>query len=49
MTYKFETPAVFLIGPSAVGKTETSIKLAERYPFEIISVDSAMVFKDMNP
>ena len=48
MTYKFKTPAVFLIGPSAVGKTETSIKLAERYPFEIISVDSAMVFKDMN-
>ena len=48
MTYKFETPAVFLIGPSASGKTDTAIKLAERYPFEIISVDSAMVFKDMN-
>ena len=48
MTYKFQTPAVFLIGPSASGKTETSIELAEKYPFEIISVDSAMVFKDMN-
>ena len=48
MTYKFETPAVFLIGPSASGKTDNAIKLAERYPFEIISVDSAMVFKDMN-
>ena len=48
MTYKFQSPAVFLIGPTASGKTDTAIKLAEKYPFEIISVDSAMVFKDMN-
>ena len=48
MTYKFQSPAVFLIGPTASGKTDTAIKLAEEYPFEIISVDSAMVFKDMN-
>ena len=48
MTYRFQSPAVFLIGPTASGKTDTAIKLAEKYPFEIISVDSAMVFKDMN-
>ena len=48
MTYKFDTPAIFLIGPTASGKTDTSIKLAEKFPFEIISVDSAMVFEDMN-
>ena len=48
MTYKFQNPAVFLIGPTASGKTDTSIQLAEKYPFEIISVDSAMVFKDMD-
>ena len=48
MTYKFQTPAIFLIGPTASGKTETSLRLAEKFPLEIISVDSAMVFKDMN-
>ena len=48
MTHRFQSPAVFLIGPTASGKTDTAIKLAEKYPFEIISVDSAMVFKDMN-
>ena len=48
MTYRFQSPAVFLIGPTASGKTDTAIKLAEKHPFEIISVDSAMVFKDMN-
>ena len=48
MTYRFQSPAVFLIGPTASGKTDTAIKLAEKYPFEIISVDSAMVFKGMN-
>ena len=42
MTYRFQSPAVFLIGPTASGKTDTAIKLAEKYPFEIISVDSAM-------
>ena len=48
MTYKFDTPAIFLIGPTASGKTDASIKLAEKFPFEIVSVDSAMVFRDMN-
>ena len=48
MTYKFQTPAIFLIGPTASGKTETSLRLAEEFPLEIISVDSAMVFKEMN-
>ena len=48
MKFRFQSPAVFLIGPTATGKTDTAIKLAEKYPFEIISVDSAMVFKDMN-
>ena len=48
MTYKFQTPAIFLIGPTASGKTETSLRLAEEFSLEIISVDSAMVFKEMN-
>ena len=41
-------PAIFLLGPTASGKTDLAIKLAERFPVDIISVDSAQVFRDMN-
>ena len=37
-----------LMGPTAVGKTDLAIELLNDFPFEIISVDSAMVFRDMN-
>ncbi len=40
--------AVFIMGPTASGKTDLAIELVKRYPFEIISVDSALVYKDMN-
>lgn len=40
--------AIFLMGPTASGKTSTAIALAERLPVEIISVDSALVYRDMN-
>jgi len=36
--------AVYLIGPTAAGKTDLALRLIERFPFEIISVDSAMVY-----
>ena len=36
------------MGPSAAGKTAISLELARKYPVEIISVDSAMVFKGMD-
>ena len=36
------------MGPSAAGKTAISLELAKKYPVEIISVDSAMVFKGMD-
>lgn len=39
---------VCLMGPTAVGKTDFAISLAKRYPFEIISVDSAMVYRGMD-
>jgi tRNA dimethylallyltransferase len=39
---------VCLMGPTASGKTELAVQLAERFPFEIISVDSAMVYRDMD-
>lgn len=41
-------PAILLMGPTASGKTDLAVALAERFPLEIISVDSAMVFRDMN-
>lgn len=41
-------PAIFLMGPTASGKTALALALAERFPIDIISVDSAQVFRDMN-
>ncbi len=38
----------FLLGPTASGKTATACALRERFPFEIISVDSALVYRGMN-
>ncbi len=43
-----QLPVVFIMGPTASGKTDLAIELVQRYPFEIISVDSALVYKDMN-
>ena len=48
MNYKFNFPAIFLIGPTASGKTEQSFSITKKFPVEIISVDSAMVFKGMD-
>ena len=41
-------PAVCLLGPTATGKTELAISLCKRFPFEIISVDSALVYRGMD-
>lgn len=41
-------PAVFLMGPTASGKTAATIRLYAELPVEIISVDSALVFKGMD-
>lgn len=41
-------PALFIIGPTASGKTGLAIKLMEHFPIEIISVDSALVYKEMD-
>jgi tRNA dimethylallyltransferase len=40
--------AIFLMGPTASGKTELALQLVQRLPCEIISVDSALVYREMN-
>ncbi len=35
------------MGPTASGKTELALKLVQHYPMDIISVDSALVYRDM--
>lgn len=42
------SPAICLMGPTASGKTDLAIYLCEQLPLEIISVDSAMVYRGMD-
>ncbi|MDF2180402.1 tRNA (adenosine(37)-N6)-dimethylallyltransferase MiaA [Aliiglaciecola sp. CAU 1673] len=41
-------PAIFLMGPTASGKTDLAIRLTQTLPCEIISVDSAMIYRGMD-
>jgi tRNA dimethylallyltransferase len=40
--------AVFLLGPTASGKSAVALELARRLPLEIVSVDSAQVYRGMD-
>jgi tRNA dimethylallyltransferase len=40
--------AIFLMGPTASGKTALAVELRKRFPVDIISVDSALVFRGMD-
>lgn len=42
------SPAIFLMGPTASGKTALAVQLAQKLKTEIISVDSAMVYRGMD-
>ncbi|OEF23466.1 tRNA (adenosine(37)-N6)-dimethylallyltransferase MiaA [Vibrio rumoiensis] len=48
MTQSSYPLALFLMGPTASGKTELAIRLRQKYPIEIISVDSALIYKGMD-
>ncbi len=41
-------PVILLMGPTASGKTAVATSLVQEFPFEIVSVDSALVFRHMN-
>lgn len=40
--------AVLLMGPTASGKTDIAVSLCKRFPCDIISVDSALVYRGMD-
>ena len=42
------SPVLFLMGPTATGKTDIAEELFKRLPIEIVSVDSAMVYRGMD-
>ena len=41
-------PAIFLMGPTASGKTAVAVELLQQLPVELISVDTALVYRDMD-
>jgi len=41
-------PAILVMGPTAAGKTEVALKLAERLPVGLISVDSAQIYRGLD-
>ncbi len=43
-----KSPVIFLMGPTASGKTDLAIALAQRLPLDIISVDSALIYRGMD-
>ena len=43
-----QPPVICLMGPTASGKTALAFALHQALPCDIVSVDSALVYKDMN-
>lgn len=41
-------PTIFLMGPTASGKTDLAVELTRRFPCDIVSVDSAMIYRGMD-
>ena len=48
MTIDTRPRAIFLMGPTASGKTALACELARRFPLDLISVDSALVYRGLN-
>ena len=45
---RFTPSVICLMGPTASGKTGLAVELVERFPVEIVSVDSALVYRGMD-
>ncbi len=41
-------PVIFLMGATATGKTDLAVEIAKHFPVELISVDSALIYRHMN-
>lgn len=48
MPSKSKIPIICLLGPTASGKTNLAIQLIQKLPCEIISVDSGMIYREMD-
>lgn len=47
-TYISQPPLIVLIGPTAVGKTELSLELCERFQGEVVGADSRQIYRGMD-
>ena len=43
-----KSPLICIVGPTAVGKTEIAIQLAQHFDAEIVSLDSRQIYRDMD-
>jgi tRNA dimethylallyltransferase len=48
MTTNTLPPAIFLMGPTGTGKTDLAVAIQQHLPVELISVDSALIYKGMD-
>jgi tRNA dimethylallyltransferase len=48
MNFSDKPPAIFVMGPTASGKTDLAISLSQHLPVDIISVDSVQVYKQFD-
>lgn len=48
MPHECKPPVIFLAGPTTTGKTDLAGEIAQRFPCDIVSVDSAMVYRGMD-
>lgn len=48
MSLEPRPPVLFLAGPTTTGKTDLAVEIVNRFPCDIISVDSAMVYRGMD-
>ena len=45
---KQQLPVIFLMGPTASGKTDLAISLLDHMPIELVNVDSAQIYRQMD-